>query len=108
MRQCYVYILASRSRRLYIGVTNDLLRRVWQHQSGTIRGFARRYQMNRLVYFESTPSIRAAIVREKQLKGWRRERKLALVLAVNPEFKDLSAGWFGVAPRDSSPLSGSE
>lgn len=84
----YVYIVASISRTLYIGVTNDLRRRVYQHKMGNIPGFTARYKVNRLVYFESAEE--AAIAREKQLKGWVRRRKLALIEAENPEWNDLS------------------
>jgi putative endonuclease len=86
----YVYIVASISRTLYIGVTNDLRRRVYQHKMGNIPGFTARYKVNRLVYFESAEEAEAAIAREKQLKGWVRRRKLALIEAENPEWNDLS------------------
>jgi putative endonuclease len=88
MRQYWVYILASRTRRLYIGVTNDLNRRVAQHRQG-VHGFTARYQIKRLVYYETTGDIRAAIAREKQLKGWLRSRKLALISGANPAWEDL-------------------
>jgi putative endonuclease len=93
MRAYYVYILASRSRTLYVGVTNDLVRRLFQHRDATNSGFTRRYRINRLVYFETTPNVRSAIAREKQIKGWRREKKLALVNTANPTWSDLSEGW---------------
>lgn len=86
----YVYILASVSRTLYIGVTNDLRRRVYQHKAGTIAGFTARYKVNRLVYFEPAETPEAAIAREKQLKGWVRRRKVALIEAENPEWDDLA------------------
>ncbi|WP_420456420.1 GIY-YIG nuclease family protein [Rubrivirga sp.] len=91
----WVYILASRSRRLYIGVTNDLARRLAEHRSGTGSVFARRYRIDRLVHFEEYGDIRDAIAREKRLKGWTRERKLRLVESAN-------AGWIDLAPRDES------
>ncbi len=90
----YVYILASQSRVLYTGITTDLHRRVYQHKLGLIPGFTHRYGVNRLVYFESTSHIRAAIERERQLKSWRREKKLRLIESMNAGWLDLSADWF--------------
>jgi putative endonuclease len=89
----FVYILASRTRVLYVGVTNDLERRLWQHKRHAIDGFTARYNVVRLVHFEQTNDVRAAIAREKQLKGWRREKKIALIEAANPQWKDLSEEW---------------
>lgn len=83
------YIMASRSRVLYVGVTNDLARRVQEHKRGLNSGFTTRYRVNRLVYFEEFDSICAAIAREKELKGWRRSRKLDLVQERNPGWQDL-------------------
>jgi len=85
----YVYILASRWKVLYIGVTNDLSRRVEEHRSGQFGGFTRKYHVTRLVYFEHLTVVSAAIAREKTLKGWRRSRKVALVEAANPTWRDL-------------------
>jgi putative endonuclease len=90
MKQFFVYILASKSRVLYIGVTNDLARRVYEHKQGSIEGFTKRYQVNRLVYFETTCNIRAAITKEKQIKGWLRARKISLIESINPHWEDLS------------------
>ena len=90
MRQYYVYIMASHSRRLYVGITNDLARRVAQHKRGEIEGFTRRYRIIRLVYFEQTGDVRAAIAREKQLKQWPRTRKERLIERGN-------AGWLDLA-----------
>jgi len=86
-RQYYVYIMTNRSRTLYIGVTNDLERRVYEHKSGTVEGFAKRYKMNRLVYFDATSSVEGAIFREKELKKWRRSKKIDLIEAGNPGWK---------------------
>jgi putative endonuclease len=91
----YVYILASVSRVLYIGVTNDLERRIIEHRQGITPGFASRYHVHRLVHIETYPSAGSAIAREKQLKHWRREKKTALIEAENPGWRDLSEGWFG-------------
>jgi putative endonuclease len=89
-RQYYVYLLASRTRRLYVGVTNDLVRRVSEHKDGTASRFTRRYGVTRLVCVESTGSIHDAIAREKQIKGWLRCGKVALIEAQNPGWVDLA------------------
>jgi putative endonuclease len=89
----YVYILANRNRRLYIGITNNLIRRLFEHRAGIKTGFAHRYNIHRLVYWESTGDPRTAIAREKQLKGWRREKKVCLIETLNPDWEDLSIGW---------------
>jgi len=93
-RDYFVYILADVSRMLYVGVTNDLKRRVYQHRSKRIPGYTRRYNIARLVYFEVTLNVSAAITTEKQIKGWLRIKKLALIETNNPEWTDLSEGWF--------------
>lgn len=89
-----VYILANVARTLYIGVTNDLYRRMYEHKTGKHPGFATRYRITELVYTESYTYVNDAISREKQLKGWLRSKKVALVETVNPEWADLSADWF--------------
>ena len=94
MRVYYVYILASRSRRLYVGVTRDLARRLAEHRVGTSPGFSRRYRIDRLVYFEDTRDVRVAIAREKQIKGWGRRKKVELIESVNAGWLDLAADWF--------------
>ncbi len=99
MRGYYVYILASHSRCLYVGVTNDLRRRTWEHQHGVIEGFSSRYRTFKLVHYELTADIAAAITREKQLKRWPRWRKERVIEAGNAEWRDLSVDWF----RDVSP-----
>jgi putative endonuclease len=88
-----VYILASRSRRIYTGVTNDLTRRVIEHRQGLADGFTRRYRIHRLVYFENFRDIRDAIAREKQVKGLDRPKRIALIEAKNPVWEDYAAGW---------------
>ena len=90
MRTFHVYILASRSRTLYIGVTNDIVKRLAQHRTGT-DAFSSRYRCVRLVFVESASDARTAIAREKQLKRWRRDKKIALIEALNPAWDDLSA-----------------
>src|SRR6266567_8183064 len=98
-RRFSVYILASLSGTLYIGVTNSLMRRIGQHKAGEIDGFTKKYGVNRLIYFEEYGDVRAAIRREKQLKGWRREKKVALIESKNPGWIDLSADWYRTSPR---------
>jgi putative endonuclease len=85
----YVYILSSRSRQLYVGVTNDLLRRVEEHRTGEQDGFTAKYKIHRLVYFEKFQYIGNAIAREKQIKGWLRAKKVALIEEGNPAWEDL-------------------
>jgi putative endonuclease len=88
--QYYVYIMTNRSvTTLYTGVTNDLERRVYEHKHGLVNGFTKRYNVTRLVYYEATDDVRSAIEREKQLKGWLRQRKVALIESVNPGWRDL-------------------
>ncbi|MEK7111281.1 MAG: GIY-YIG nuclease family protein [Patescibacteria group bacterium] len=90
----YVYILSSkRNGTLYIGVTNDLERRVFEHKNHLVRGFTEKYKINILVYFEQADDVRTALQREKQLKKWNRKWKLDLIENVNPEWKDLSEDW---------------
>jgi putative endonuclease len=86
----WVYILTNRSRTLYVGVTNNLVRRVYEHRSKVNEGFTKRYNIHQLVYFEETNDIRVAIAREKQIKGWLRHKKIALIEEFNPEWQDLS------------------
>jgi len=88
--QYYVYIMSSESGVLYTGVTNSLERRVWEHKTQKIKGFTTRYRVNTLVYYEDTNDIGAAITREKEIKGWVRKKKVALINSVNPEWRDLS------------------
>ena len=88
--QYYVYIMSSRSRVIYIGVTNNLQRRVWQHQQKLIEGFTQRYNVTRLVYYEVTGDVHSALERKKELKGWRRSKKVALIESMNPVWRDLS------------------
>lgn len=88
-RNYYVYIVASTSRVIYVGVTNDLIRRVWEHKEKRVAGFTEKYNVGRLVYYEATPDVKSAISREKQIKAFRREKKLALIQQMNPSWKDL-------------------
>jgi putative endonuclease len=93
-RDFYVYIMASKSRVLYIGVTNNLEVRVWQHRQPHPNSFTSRYNVHRLVHCETYADPRDAIAREKELKGWVRARKVALIEAANADWRDLSEGWY--------------
>ena len=96
MKQYYIYIMNNRSNTLYIGVTNNLQRRVYEHQHHLVAGFTSKYHLTRLVYFEETSNVNAAIEREKQIKGWLRAKKVALIESVNPDWRDLSEEWQAV------------
>jgi putative endonuclease len=86
----YVYMMASKSRTIYTGVTNDLERRVGEHKSKAVPGFSKKYNTTRLVWFESFTDVHEAIEAEKRIKGWLRRRKTALIEAENPDWNDLS------------------
>ncbi len=108
MKTYHVYIMASASRVLYVGVTNHLLRRVSEHKQMRVPGFTARYRVTQLVYFEAFGDIRAAIIKEKQIKGWLRTKKIALIDGFNPGWKDLTADLQSPTThletkRDSSP-----
>jgi putative endonuclease len=105
MRRFYVYIMASKSRVLYIGITSDILRRVFEHKNNRFPGFTSKYRVHRLVYFETFKYVGNAIAREKHLKGWLRERKVALIRGANPTWEDLSAKWFDGENLDFTPSS---
>ena len=92
------YIVASRSHTLYVGMTGDLPKRVFEHKQKTHDGFSATYNCNRLVWFERFMNPEGAIAREKQLKGWIRAKKIALIERANPTLNDLSEGWYVVDP----------
>ena len=92
-RRYYVYIMASRSLNLYTGVTNNIYQRALQHKSGEIEGFTKKYNINRLVYYEVFEHIGNAIAREKQIKAWTRAKRLTLIKSMNPAWQDLAEGW---------------
>ncbi len=95
----FVYLLTNEWRNvLYVGVTNSLERRVWEHKNKTVPGFTKRYNCDLLVHAETYDQVEQAIAREKQLKGWTRARKNALVESTNPKWKDLAADWYADAP----------
>ena len=104
----YVYILASkRNGTLYVGVTNNLVRRIFEHKNGLADGFTKKYGIHTLVYFDQTNDAKSALIREKQLKKWNRKWKLDLIEKVNPEWKDLSKDWIPdqVGNDNSTPVS---
>jgi putative endonuclease len=94
MAQYYVYIMSSASGTLYTGVTNNLKRRVYEHKNKLIEGFTKKYNVTRLVYYEETGDVLAALTREKEIKGWLRRKKIALIEAMNSKWQDLSEGWY--------------
>ena len=90
MNMYYIYIMASkRNGTLYVGVTNNLLKRVYEHKNDLVEGFTKRYGIHRLVYYEQVADINSAIQREKRLKKWRRQWKIELIEQMNPDWKDL-------------------
>ncbi len=94
-QHCYtVYILGSITGTLYVGITSNLHFRVRQHKEHTFRGFTAKYEVERLLYYETYGEVTNAIKREKQLKGWRREKKIALIEKLNPQWQGLSRGWY--------------
>ncbi len=104
-----VYIMASKSRRLYTGMTNNLRNRVFQHKNDLLEGFTKQYKIHRLVYFENYSQVLNAIDREKEIKGWRREKKIALIESVNPTWEDLADHWYDrhrYAPEQQVPRRG--
>jgi len=92
-KRYHVYMLANKGRMLYTGITNDLERRVWEHKNHQTAGYTKKYDITRLVYYESTTDVLSAITREKQIKGWLRKRKRALIESMNPDWQDLSEDW---------------
>jgi len=92
-RRYYVYIMASRSLNLYTGITDNIFRRALEHKSGNIEGFTKRYNINRLVYYEIFKYVYNAIAREKQIKAWTRAKRIALINSLNPTWEDLAEGW---------------
>ncbi len=99
----WTYIVASKTGTLYIGMTNNLERRIKEHKDGSYQGFAGKYGCNRLVYWEGFDDVRKAIDREKELKGWLRARKIGLIESFNPRWEDLAGkwGWKMLSPRES-------
>ena len=104
-RSFFVYIMSNRSKTLYTGVTNNLFRRVWEHKNEAGSEFCRHYRLDRLVYFERFQYVGNAIRREKQIKGWLRIKKMALIVEQNPSWSDLSAGWYHDLHVNTVPVS---
>ena len=95
MNKYWVYIVSNKyMSTIYTGVTNDIVRRVWEHRSGNIRGFTSRYNCGWLLYYEEFGDVNQAIAREKQIKGWKRDKKIELIISLNPMRKDLANEWF--------------
>jgi putative endonuclease len=94
MKYYYIYIMNSPLGTLYTGMTNDLKRRVYQHKHKLIEGFTEKYNVTRLAYCEETQDVQTAIAREKEIKSWRRSKKLGLIKSLNPKWQDLSDGWY--------------
>ena len=94
-RLYYVYMMMSSSRRaLYTGITSRPRQRVWEHKTGAVEGFSKQYHTTRLVYFEAYRYVATAIAREKQIKRWRRQKKITLIESMNPQYRDLAADWY--------------
>jgi len=100
----FVYLLASKSRRLYVGVTNDLERRIYEHKQKLADGFTKTYKIDRLVHFEETSDVLVAMEREKQIKGLLRAKKIALIESSNPTWEDLSEAWYKASSKADSSL----
>lgn len=104
-KEYYVYIMTNKSRTLYTGVTNNLERRVYEHKNKLVAGFTSKYNLQFLVYYETTTDINAAIAREKQIKGWLRSKKIALIDSMNPKWKDLSEEWYVTSENNTNAVS---
>jgi putative endonuclease len=101
MHQYYVYLMTNQSKTLYTGVTNDLLRRIYEHKLKLVPGFTAKYNIAKLVYYETTTDIHSAIAREKQIKGWLRVKKINLIESSNPKWLDLAKDWYTAEPSRS-------
>lgn len=102
MKSYYVYIMTNKSKTLYTGVTNNLERRVYEHKHKLVAGFTSKYNITKLVYYAETSDVQEALGREKQIKGWLRSKKIALIEVENPEWKDLSLEWYSPSITVSS------
>lgn len=105
MKHYYVYIMTNKSRTLYTGVTNNLERRVYEHKNKLVAGFTSKYNITKLVYYEETNDVNVALAREKQIKGWLRAKKIALIESENPEWKDLSIEWYNPPSNNNNDMS---
>lgn len=93
MREYYTYIMANKNQRIYVGMTGDLEQRVYQHKHKLVEGFTKKYNMTQLVWYERFSNVDEAIEAEKRIKGWRREKKVALIQLMNPRWNDLAERW---------------
>ena len=98
----YIYLLSNTSKMLYTGMTNDLMRRVFEHKQKQVDGFTKTYNLHQLVYYEMTDVVGYAIKREKQIKGWSRKKKIKLITSINPKWEDLAGDWFSNQNRTLS------
>jgi putative endonuclease len=96
MRSYYVYIMANSGKMLYTGITNNLEKRIYEHKNHLVEGYTKRYKINKLVYFEETNDVLTALEREKQIKGWLRQKKIGLIEAMNPKWDDLTETGFQI------------
>lgn len=99
----YIYIMTNNTKTLYIGMTNNLQRRVYEHKNHLVKGFTSKYRISKLIYYETTKDVNSAIIREKQLKNWHRQWKINLIEENNPEWNDLAKEW-NIDPESSSPV----
>jgi len=104
MKNYYVYIMTSPSGTLYTGMTSNLVRRVYEHKQRLVDGFTKKYNVTRLAYYEQTSDVQTALAREKEMKKWRRSKKIALIKSINPKWQDLSAGWYDEVNQDLERL----
>ena len=104
MKKYYVYIMNSPTGTLYTGMTSDLKRRVYEHKQKLIEGFTKKYNVTRLAYYEETSDVQTALSREKEIKKWRRSKKIALIKTMNPRWRDLSQGWYDEVTPDLEGL----
>jgi len=104
MKKYYVYIMNSPTGTLYTGMTSDLKRRVYEHKQKLREGFTKKYNVTRLAYYEETSDVQTALSREKEIKKWRRSKKIALIKTINPKWRDLSAAWYDEVTQDLKGL----
>ena len=100
MKSYYVYIMNSPTGTLYTGMTTNLRRRVYEHKQKLREGFTKKYNVTRLAYYEETSDVQTALAREKEIKKWRRSKKIALIKTINPKWQDLSVGWYDEVTQD--------
>ena len=105
MKKYYVYIMNSPTGTLYTGMTSNLKRRVYEHKQKLREGFTKKYNVTRLAYYEETSDVQTALSREKEIKKWRRSKKIALIKKINPKWQDLSAEWYDEFTQDPEGLS---